>query len=122
MEQNILYKIYYGHKLVFVGTTNVDLTNTLRVKFFGPDHLDVTRVSKVEYITLPSMADCPVYQALYINAYKPLYNKSGKARDELSEGVLSALPEFVFQEYDNAILMKWERMISNEQISLFEYF
>lgn len=122
MKQNILYRIYYGHKLVYVGVTNFDLTNTLRVNFFGTNNLDITRVSKVEYSILSSMADCLVYQAFYVNSHKPLCNKSGKARDELSANLAAVLPDLTFEEYDNEVITKWERMASDNQINLFENF
>ena len=121
MRQNILYKIYMGRKCVYIGTTNFDLTATLRTHFFGKeDALDLERVSKIEYTTLPSQADCLVYKTYYINLNKPLYNKSDKARDELSGNI--SLPSVNFVEYNNPIIDKWKEMLKNEQLSLFEQF
>lgn len=121
MKQNILYKIYMGRKCVYVGTTTVDLTATLRMHFFGKeDVLDIERVSKIEYVTLPSFADCLVYKTYYINFIKPIYNKSDKARDEISHTI--KLPELNFIEYNNPIIEKWKEMLKNEQLSLFEQF
>ena len=121
MKQNILYKIYMGRKCVYIGITNVDLTATLRMHFFGKeDVLDIERVSKIEYATLPSYADCLVYKTYYINFIKPLYNKSDKSRDEISHTI--TLPELNFIEYNNPIIEKWKEMLKNEQLSLFEQF
>lgn len=121
MRQNIIYKVYMGHKCVYVGVTNSDLTATLRVHFFGKENiLDIERVSKIEYATLPSFADCLVYKTYYINFIKPLYNKSDKARDELSEHI--SLPDLNFIEYNNPIIYKWKEMLKNEQVKLFEQF
>lgn len=119
MKQNILYRIYYGHKIVFVGATNFDLTSTLRVDFFGQNSLDIARVSKIEYATLPSMADCIVYKTYFINKLKPLCNKSDRSRDELSNNIV--LPELNFVEYNNSIVGKWKEYDS-EQLNLFKQF
>jgi hypothetical protein len=121
MKQNILYKIYMGRKCVYVGATTVDLTATLRMHFFGKeDTLDIERVSKIEYTTLHSFADCLVYKTYYTNLIKPLYNKTDKARDEISKTVI--LPELNFVEYNNPIIEKWKEMLKKEQLSLFEQF
>ena len=110
-----------GHKCVYIGVTNSDLTATLRVHFFGKENtLDIERVSKIEYIALPSFADCLVYKTYYVNLDKPLYNKSDKARDALSEHI--SLPSLNFIEYNNPIVDKWKEMLKNGQISLFKQF
>ena len=121
MRQNIIYKIYIGHKCVYVGITNSDFTATLRVHFFGKENtLDIEHVSKIEYIALPSFADCLVYKTYYVNLNKPLYNKSEKARDNLSGNII--LPELNFIEYQNPIIDKWKLMLKNEQLNLFKQF
>ena len=119
MRQNILYKIYMGHKCVYVGTTTGDLTATLRIHFFSKENtLDLERVSKIEYTTVPSQADCFVYRAYLVNLLKPIYNKSDRARDILSQGIV--LPELNFIEYNNPIVDKWKNMLKNEQLTLFD--
>ena len=121
MKQYILYKIYMGHKCVYIGSTTGDLTATLRTHFFGKENtLDIERVSKIEYVALPSYADCLVYKTYLVNLNKPLYNKSDKARDELSNNI--ELPNVNFVEYNNPIIDKWKVMLKNEQINLFEQF
>ena len=121
MRQNILYKIYMGRRCIYIGATIGDLTATLRMHFFGKENiLDIERVSKIEYITLPSFADCLVYKIYYVNLFKPLYNKSDKARDELSESI--SLPSLNFVEYNNPIIDKWKEMLKNGQLNLFEQF
>ena len=121
MRQNVLYKIYVGRKCVYIGATTGDLTATLRTHFFGKENvLELDRVSKIEYITLPSFADCLVYKTYYVNLNKPIYNKSDKARDNVSGGIV--LPELNFIEYNNPIIDKWKEMLKDEQLSLFEQF
>lgn len=121
MRQNIVYKIYIGHKCVYIDATNIDLTATLRMHFFNAKNLtniNLENVSKIEYVALPSYADCLVYKAYLINSIKPLYNKLDKARDTLSENMV--LPELNFVEYNNPIIDKWKNMLKTEQLSLFK--
>lgn len=119
MKQHILYKIYMGRKCVYIGSTTGDLTSTLRTHFFNKeDVLDVERISKIEYAILPSYADCLVYKTYLVNLNKPLYNKSDRARDELSSNI--TLPNLNFVEYNNPIIDKWKSMLQNEQFNLFE--
>lgn len=121
MRQNVLYKIYMGRKCVYIGVTKGDLTATLRTHFFGKENaLELGRVSKIEYTTLPSFADCLVHKTYLVNLNKPLYNQSDKARDELSGSIV--LPELNFIEYNNPIVDKWKEMLNSEQLSLFEQF
>ena len=80
--------------------------------------IDIERVSKIEYAILQSQADCLVYKAYYVNLIKPIYNKSDKARDVLSEGVI--LPELNFIEYKDPIMDKWKEMCKTEQFNLFD--
>jgi hypothetical protein len=121
MKQNILYRIYVGRKCVYVGATTGDLTATLRAHFLGKDNdLDVEYVSKIEYAILPSFADCIVYKSYFVNLDKPIYNKSDRARDALSDNI--SLPILIFIEYNNPIIEKWKKMLRDEQTSLFEQF
>ena len=110
MQQNIIYKIYIGRKCAYIGCTTNDLTATLRVHFFNDkDEIDINRVSKIEYAMLQSYADCLVYKTYYINSIKPIYNKSEKARDEISSSIV--LPDLNFIEYNNPIIDKWKNML-----------
>ena len=119
MRQNILYKIYMGRKCVYIGATVGDLTATLRAHFFDKENaLDIERVSKIEYTTLPSFADCLVYKTYFINLLKPIYNKSDRARDNLSDNI--SLPELNFYQYNNPITEKWRNLVKNEQLGLFD--
>lgn len=119
MKQNILYKIYIGHKCVYIDTVTGDLTAMLRVKFFGKENtIDLERVSKIEYVLLPSQADCFVYRTYLVNLLKPLYNKSDRARDTLSQGIV--LPELNFKEYSDPIIEKWKNLLKTDQLTLFE--
>lgn len=119
MKQNIIYKIYIGHKCAYIGIVTGDLTAMLRTHFFGQEnHIDIERVSKIEYSALPSQADCLVYKTYLVNELKPIYNKSDRARDALSDTI--TLPELRFIEYNNPIMDSWKEHISSGQLTLFK--
>ena len=72
-RQHIIYKIYFSNKCVFIGWADSNLTNILRVLFFGTQDqqgMDITRVSKIEYAVLPSKADCFIYHTYLVNKLK----------------------------------------------------
>lgn len=120
MKINLIYKIYVGHKCVYIDYTQDNLINALRLHFMGNNHkqhIDVDMVSKVEYATVKSLADAIVQTAYLVNRDKPLYNKSGKSRDELSEDII--LPELHFVEFNDPTLDKWKLLKKTEQFSLF---
>ena len=120
VRQNIIYKIYFSNKCVFIGWADSNLTNILRVLFFGTKDqqgMDITRVSKIEYAVLPSKADCFIYQTYLVNKLKPLYNKTFKARDSISSDIV--LPELNFLTYNDPVMDKWRKQVEQDQLSLF---
>lgn len=120
VKQNILYKIYFSNKCVFIGWADSNLTNILRVLFFGTKDqqgMDITRVSKIEYAVLPSKADCFIYHTYLVNKLKPLYNKTFKARDSISSDIV--LPELNFLTYNDSVMDKWRKQVEQDQLSLF---
>ena len=120
VRQNIIYKIYFSNKCVFIGLTDSNLTNILRVLFFGTKDqqgMDITRVSKIEYAVLPSKADCFIYHTYLVNKLKPLYNKTFKARDSISSDIV--LPELNFLTYNDPVMDKWRKQVEQDQLSLF---
>ena len=122
-RQHIIYKIYFSNKCVFIGWADSNLTNILRVLFFGTTDqqgMDITRVSKIEYAVLPSKADCFIYHTYLVNKLKPLYNKTLKARDNVSSDVV--LPELNFVTDNNPIMDKWRQQAEQEQLDLFTDF
>lgn len=105
----ILYKIYYGTELVYIGRTKQDLCDRLRLHFFGKPmvkKLDILKTTRIEYTLCASEADMFLYEIYLINIYKPRINKDDKAHDELSSFLY--LPEPQFYEYINPLLEKWK--------------
>lgn len=107
----ILYKIYYGDHLVYLGRTKQPLQNRLRGHLFKkPMHrvIDISQVSKVEYAMFKTEADMNLYEIYYINLYKPQLNIDDKTRDELTV----KLPEVEFEVYNCPNWDKWKRQLN----------
>jgi hypothetical protein len=105
----ILYKIYYGNELVYIGRTSQDLIDRLRLHFFGKPmvkKLDVIATTRIEYTVCDSEADMFLLEIYLINKYKPRINRDDKAHDELSSHLY--LPEPKFYSYYNPLLDKWK--------------
>ena len=114
MKQNIVYKIYVGHKCTYIDYTQNDLTDTLRLHFFGENnlqHIDISMVSKIEYAIVPTHADAIVQKYYLINKEKP-FHKFERSRDDLSPNII--LPELRFVEYYNPIIDKWKEMLKTD--------
>lgn len=105
----ILYKIYYGDELVYIGRTSQDLKDRLRQHFFGHPmvkKIDIFQTTKIEYATLNTQADMFLYEIYEINKWKPRINKDDKARDDFSPFI--ELPQLAFYDYWPEIIDKWK--------------
>lgn len=103
----ILYKIYYGEQLVYIGRTKQDLKDRLRLHFFGKPmvrKLDIFQTTKIEYALFNTEADMYLMEIYLINLYKPMLNKDDKAHDDLT----IYIPEPKFYPYWNSLIDKWK--------------
>lgn len=62
--------------------------------------------SKMEYIKIDSMADLIIYEILYINLYKPIYNTTSRTDDSLSTELI-----------EMALKKEWKVFNQEESIS-----
>lgn len=107
----ILYRIYYGDCLVYLGRTMQPLQNRIRGHLFKkPMHreIDITQVTKIEYATFQSQADLYLFEIYYINLWKPPLNKDDKAHDNLT----IALPEVEWKLFTTHLWDKWKEEIA----------
>lgn len=104
----ILYKIYYGDELVYIGRTKQDLQKRLRQHFFDGNaivkKLDILQTTKIEYCLCPTEADMIVLEVYLIAKYRPRINKDDKPKDELT----IYLDEPRFYPYWLPIIDKWK--------------
>jgi len=100
----ILYKIWYGDYLAYLGRTKQPLQARIRGHMFAkPMHraIDIHNVTKIEYTKLQTEADMNLYEIYFINLYKPSLNIDDKAQDNLT----IQLPELKWEAF---IPSKWE--------------
>ena len=110
----ILYRVYYGDQVVYVGRTGQKLQNRIRGHIFGkPMHrkIDIDFVSKIEYTEMPTKADMYLYEIYLINLWKPSLNCDDKAPDELTV----RLPEPVWTEFTTKLWEKWRTQVHEEE-------
>lgn len=113
----ILYKIYYGDTLAYLGRTRQPLKRRLHGHFFKKKlhkAIDIFAVTRIEYAEFATCADMYLYEIYYINILHPLLNRDDAAPDELTV----ALPEVAFTEFECNLMEKWkaEVLIKKEQI------
>lgn len=109
----LLYKIYYGDTLVYLGRTRQPLKDRLRGHFFKSPlmrAIDVTQVSKIEYAEFPTEADMFLYEIYFINLFKPALNVDDKAKDALTV----TLPDVSFSVFEDKIIYKWKNEYTNK--------
>lgn len=107
MRKFIIYRIYYGSNIVYVGRTKQPLQSRIRGHMFKkPMHrlVDINHVTKIDYAELGSEADMFLYEIYYINTIKPPLNVDDKAYDNLS----ATLPELEFKDFWPKNFDKWK--------------
>ena len=110
----LLYRIYYGNFIAYLGRTKQPLQARIRGHMFQkPMHKSILiqNVSKIEYTELKSEADMNLYEIYYINLWKPPLNVDDKAKDELS----IRLPELEWKEFVPAHREDWKQELGNNR-------
>lgn len=103
----ILYKIYYGSTLIYLGRTKQPLQNRIRGHLFKkPMHrsIDINLVTKIEYAKFKSEADMNLYEIYFINLWKPPLNIDDKCTDNLTV----FLPDVAWQLFETHLWDKWQ--------------
>lgn len=107
----LLYRIFYGEHLVYVGRTKQPLQSRIRGHLFAkPMHrsIHIEQVSRIEYAELGSEADMNLYEIYYILKLHPPLNVDDKAKDELSV----TLPELEWKEFTTPLWEGWHEEIA----------
>lgn len=111
----ILYRIWYGDCLVYLGRTKQPLQARIRGHMFArPMHraIDIHNVTKIEYTQLQTEADMNLYEIYFINLWKPPLNVDDKARDNLT----ISLPELEWKEFHPTNWEKWQRELKSDDM------
>jgi len=110
----LLYRIYYGETLVYVGRTKQPLQNRIRGHLFAkPIHrkLSIEQVSKIEYARFQTEADMNLYEIYFILKWHPLLNVDDKTRDNLTV----ELPEVKWELFTTPLWEKWYNEIVQKE-------
>lgn len=106
----ILYRIFYGEHLVYLGRTKQPLQSRIRGHLFKKPmqrELHIEQISRIDFPTFASEADMNLYEIYYINKWKPPLNRDDKAPDELSVD----LPEVEWRLFETPLWEKWRAEI-----------
>ncbi len=107
----ILYRIWYGDTLVYLGRTKQPLQSRIHGHLFKkPMHrsIAINLVTKIEYAEFPTEADMNLYEIYFINLWKPPLNIDDKCKDELTVN----LPDVGWNTFSTPLWDKWEREIT----------
>lgn len=111
----ILYRIWYGEHLAYLGRTKQPLQARLRGHMFAkPMHraIDIHNVTKIEYTTLQTEADMNLYEIYFINLWKPPLNVDDKAKDELT----LKLPDLQWTGFIPSKWEEWKTQLKSEDM------
>lgn len=106
----LIYRIFYGDDLVYVGRTKQPLQNRIRGHLFKNPmqrSLFIDQISRIEYAFLPTEADMNLYELYYINLWKPPLNVDDKSKDQLT----IRLPELEWHNFSTPLWTKWQQEI-----------
>lgn len=112
-QRFIVYRIYYGDCLVYVGRTKQPLQNRIRGHLFNkPMHrtIDIEQVTKIEYAEFGSEADMNLYEIYFILKLHPPLNVDDKARDDLSV----SLPDVEWKNFSTRLWDGWREEIRKQ--------
>lgn len=107
----LLYRIWYGDTLVYLGRTKQPLQSRIHGHLFKkPMHrsISINLVTKIEYAEFSTEADMNLYEIYFINLWKPPLNIDDKCKDELTV----YLPEIEWKRFTTPLWDKWKREIT----------
>lgn len=111
----ILYRIWYGKTLAYLGRTKQPLQARMRGHMFAkPMHraIDIHNVTKIDYTELPTEADMNLYEIYFINLWKPPLNVDDKARDNLT----ITLSDLEWKEFVPTNWEEWKKELKTEDM------
>lgn len=111
----ILYRIWYGDHLAYLGRTKQPLQARIHGHMFAaPMHraIDIHNVTRIDYAELQTAADMYLYEIYFINLWKPPLNVDDKARDRLT----ISLPELQWKEFVPANWEKWKKSLRSQDM------
>lgn len=111
----ILYRIWYGDHLVYLGRTKQPLQARIRGHMFARHMhraIDIHNVTKIEYTQLQTEADMNLYEIYFINLWKPPLNVDDKARDDLT----IVLPDLQWEGFIPSHWNQWKKQLGSSEL------
>lgn len=111
----ILYRIWYGKTLAYLGRTKQPLQARIHGHMFAkPMHraIDIHNVTRIDYTELATEADMNLYEIYFINFWKPPLNIDDKARDKLT----IELPELEWTEFIPVNWDMWKAQLNSKDM------
>lgn len=104
----IVYRMFYGDAVVYVGRTRQPLQTRMHSHFHKSAYtmlLDINYISRIEYCQLKSAADMAVAEVYFINKMHSDLNKDDHMKDELT----FSIPELDALEWHEFLPSNWDK-------------
>ena len=108
----ILYRIWYGDVLVYLGRTKQPLQSRIHGHLFKKPmqrSISINLVTNIEYAEFPTESDMNLYEIYFINLWKPPLNIDDKCNDELT----IRLPDVEWKVFSTPLWDKWKEEITS---------
>ena len=108
----LIYRIFYGDTLVYIGRTKQTLQSRMHGHMFSaPMHrtIDINNVTLIEYAELPTEADMNIYEIYYICKEHPPLKVDDRAKDKPT----IILPNLAWKPFVPANWEAWKLKLSN---------
>ena len=109
----ILYRIFYGTDIVYIGRTKQPLQDRIRGHLFAkPMHrtIAIEQVSKIEYAEFQTEADMNLYEIYFILKLHPPLNVDDKTKDYPTVD----LPPVEWKVFTTPLWDKWMQQIADK--------
>ena len=109
----LLYRIWYGDSLVYVGRTKQPLQSRIRGHLFAkPMHrvLDIEQITKIEYSEFQTEADMNLYEIYFILIWHPPLNVDDKTPDKPTV----ELPPVKWTLFETPLWEKWRKELGEK--------
>lgn len=109
----LLYKIFYGERLVYLGRTKQQLQDRIRGHLLKQPKLreiSIDLVTRIEYAEFKTEADMNLYEIYFILTLRPPLNRDDKAADYPTV----SLPEVEWRTFNTHLWTSWRAKVKDK--------
>lgn len=110
----LIYRIYYGDEIVYIGKTKQALSTRIKSHLYGRKYetrINIDRMTHIDYSVYKTPADWLLYHVYWVNKYHPRLNQTHKTSGHLTV----SLPNVRWVKYTPLLLSKWREDLKSKK-------